>query len=438
MQKNHTLVEGSQPEALLIDKLSDGRYRECWDQIKTLKGRLPRVTANIAELHRAPFWKKLLSKNKLAIALLERDEIVEKLEAAQKRVKEIAQEIRGSAAYKQAVAPTEKKPSPLPTLATKIVAPVLPVPQKKIHFEGTKVEEQPRGFSITVRPARSTVDHLFETSVREDWPTPPPGARTSENIYLPVNDDQIELVTRLGARVGPKGGVFVAPGTSLDALEQWLPFYAKKHIEPLNVDSIPDSNWGGSLANLLLASSWQAIRQSYVDSTGNKCTICGYPSPGDKSIDCHEIWEYHRPKRGNVGIQRLINIVPVCDTCHLMFHLGLANIRGHLDATLARLSWVNRWNGSEVDEYYKYQGNKWHQRNEYSWMLDVSALKLKDALVLKGGKTGVTIDDGGNLHFQTFNGTAGSTRFLGAEFGHKKSPRPAHPVPSYSDFVKDV
>lgn len=438
MQKNHRVAEGSHSEAQLIDKLSNGQYRKYSDQIKDLKGRLERAVASIDGLNGASFWKKLLSKKKLAAASAQRDQIVVDLKAAEDRFKETAQAIRGSAEYKQAVMQALQKPVPPPAAVQKSIPSesVVARPRPQVNAAPPHRNRHP-AFSITVRPTGSSVEHLFEASSRRGWPTPPPGSRTSENIYLPLNSAQTELVTRLGARVGPKGGVLVEPGTPLDALDQWLPFYAKKHIEPLNVDSIPGTNWGGSLANLLTSSSWQTIRKSYVESTGDKCAICGYPSPANQSVDCHEIWEYHRPKKGNVGIQRLIGIVPVCGPCHEMFHLGKAGADGRLDEVLSRLAWANRWDMAKAEEYCNYQRDKWHQRNEYMWMLDISRLQSGEDLILKGGKTGVTVDADGDLHFKAFNGP-GSTRFLGARFGHKNAIWPAHPVPSYSDYVKDV
>jgi len=200
---------------------------------------------------------------------------------------------------------------------------------------------------------------------------------------------------------------------------------------------IPGSSWGGSLANLLLGSSWQAIRTKYVESTGDKCKICGYPSHDGKSVDCHEIWEYYVPKQGGrTGIQKLVDILPVCKSCHEMFHLGKANADGRLNKVLNRLSWANRWNTHQIKEYYNYLGHKWLQRNEYMWMLDLSNLKLQTPIFIKGGDTGVKIEDG-NLYFRTFIGE-GVTRFLGVEFGHKGSTLSRNPVPSYDRYIKDV
>jgi hypothetical protein len=265
----------------------------------------------------------------------------------------------------------------------------------------------------------------------------PPGSSVKNSVYIPVALSDQQTVIALGATQGPRGGVYIDSNANLTPFSSWLPFYAQKLIEPLNVDLIPASNWGGSLANLLTASSWEAIRADVLQTTNGVCKICGLTNRG-KSVDCHEIWEYHRPLDGRMGIQKLIRILPVCTPCHDMFHLGLAAQKNRLPQTLARLAWANRWSEEEILLYQHYVMAKWEQRNALRWILDLSALDASTKLVLRGGKTGVRVDEHLFLHYET-RFAKGFTQFVGVRFvdGEKNEHGPI-PAPDYSRFFKDV
>ena len=88
--------------------------------------------------------------------------------------------------------------------------------------------------------------------------------------------------------------------------------------------------WCGSLANVLTPTSWRRIKATYIEAAGGRCRICGEIAPkdpvrkvrGNKTIEAHEIWSYHDARDGGPGIQRLDDILALCGSCHMMFHLG--------------------------------------------------------------------------------------------------------------------
>jgi len=254
---------------------------------------------------------------------------------------------------------------------------------------------------------------------------------------LPVSASEEQQAISQGARKGPKGGIFIAADGDLAAFEPWLPFYAREFVEPLCVDLIPSTSWGGSLANLLTASSWDKLRQPALSRTNGVCVVCGLAGGNGKAVHCHEVWEYHLPLAGEIGAQKLVGILPVCKLCHEMFHLGRAAMEGRLDRALSRLAWANRWSAAEVDACHRYAGTKWRERSQRLWTLDLSMLGAEAKLSLKGGATGVRVDGEGNLRYESSQG-AGVTRLTGAPFTSGGVVYGPFGAPDYRKFRKDV
>lgn len=451
-------------DAAIVNKASKGRAKTLYTAAKRSEADMMDVTTVIHEWEAGGFLGKILGLPGYVKARLAVTKITDRHHQNFIAYNRLVAEVRQSAAYAERVAAdcadqerptppdasaTEAPPlaipdAPAPETGQSIVEPSPPAPiasgtdqsAEPVMSERREVHEPMTIFGLTVNPRGAPVESLFRPRRRRGEPVPPPDIRGSDRIYLPVAPREIEAVTSLGAVVGPKGGVFVPTGVDLEPLEEWLPFYARRVIEPLNVDLIPASNWGGSLANLLLNSCWENIRQGVVCQTGDKCIICGLDSRG-KSVDCHEIWEYYRPVSGDIGVQRLVDIIPVCRQCHEMFHLGLANQNGRLEDAFRRLAWANRWSFEDVLKYWDYTGEKWLRRNNFAWVLDLSLLS-SETLILKGGQTGVQIDEDGDLHYRSRLGE-GSTRFVGVSFGHaRQEPYPPRPPVDYAMFVKDV
>nr|WP_144020636.1 hypothetical protein [Burkholderia sp. AU33423] len=174
-------------------------------------------------------------------------------------------------------------------------------------------------------------------------------------------------------------GVFLLgeSGADLPAIDDFLPYSAKRSVRPFLADSIPETSWGSSLSNLLTWPCWNRLRQAAFVATGHRCLLCGAAG----RLDCHEIWRYYEPgddgqlHRGALcGIQRLVKLIPVCADCHETFHLGLAGIRGRLSIALERIAALYRLSDDERDSYLAMVKEDWYRRNEFSWAIDVSAV----------------------------------------------------------------
>jgi hypothetical protein len=159
-------------------------------------------------------------------------------------------------------------------------------------------------------------------------------------------------------------------------------------------DLIPDTSWGSSLANLLVASSWNALRTPLIQNNHEACEICGGRG---SSLDVHEIWEYFLPQDWQhelsslpddqmiFGVQKLTALWPVCRECHECFHLGLANVRGRIQIVLRRLAAINLWSADTVNRYVDVIHDRFDFHNKFLWALDLSLVAeiFSDALVVK-------------------------------------------------------
>lgn len=140
-------------------------------------------------------------------------------------------------------------------------------------------------------------------------------------------------------------------------------------------DLIPSSSWGSSLANLLTPKSWNELRQTVINRNQGVCEYCG--DHVGKSLEVHEDWRYEMPTEvaepGSeaFGRQTLAGFVGVCKACHACFHLGLANVKGHLAETLHRLTQINGWSDDQTDRYVSDVYERHEHLSTVNWYLDL-------------------------------------------------------------------
>lgn len=221
-----------------------------------------------------------------------------------------------------------------------------------------------------------------------------------------------------------QGAVFIRYGAAIDfaALHDFLPFVAQNAIVPRMGDLIPRTSWGSNLNNLLTRSCWNQFRKRTFSLTAYRCEICGSP----EKLECHEVWEYHDPlpdaQPDTCGVQRLVRLMALCDLCHETYHLGLANVKRRLHIAGERVRAYNRWKPSEIGEYMNLIMFRWQQRNQCSWVLDLSCVNGLPLIV--EGKWG--LQDDGFLRGRTRMGQS-QTLILGAAWEHAGVSHPALP-----------
>jgi hypothetical protein len=181
-------------------------------------------------------------------------------------------------------------------------------------------------------------------------------------------------------------------------------------------DLIPSSSWGASLANILMPKEWKTLRQAAIDRAKNCCETCGV-SGIKVTLEAHEMWSYEIIKEDpKIGVQKLNDIIALCKSCHLCFHLGFARLSGKEPQTLRRLKTLNNWTKQELDDYQKLVWQRWDIFSDYIWFLNVDGW-FKDAKVELNNK--VKVNEKNNL-LLTVNG-GGTTAIIGADYRLQKN-----------------
>lgn len=159
-----------------------------------------------------------------------------------------------------------------------------------------------------------------------------------------------------------------------ERLNHFLPRYARSSVVVDVVDLIPATSWFASLANMLVKSSWDSLRDPLI-AHNRGCEDCGAWS----NLEAHELWSYDYDR----GVQTLKAIVVLCRWCHETRHLGRARAVGRFPAVFKRLVGINRIRPDEESAFEREIFDKWTERSEYEWQLDLRGLPVGAELFLQ-------------------------------------------------------
>ena len=175
-----------------------------------------------------------------------------------------------------------------------------------------------------------------------------------------------------------ESGAWSIPAGDLKLRREWdefLPRAARWSIVPELVDLIPAGSWFASLANLLVGSSWKALKDPFLDGAG-ACEECG----DTRSLEGHESWRYDT----TTSLQSLDGIRCLCSRCHATQHLGRANVLGNFGGVFHRLCTINRIEKWEEELYREAIFSLFEERSRTEWSLDLSqAVQAVGSLSLK-------------------------------------------------------
>lgn len=139
----------------------------------------------------------------------------------------------------------------------------------------------------------------------------------------------------------------------------------------LTVELVPKTAWYKNLRSELPREKWNRLRKTAYENASYRCEICG--GKGDRwPVEAHEVWEYDDERR----IQKLAGIVALCPLCHIVKHIGLAQVNGEYDIALKHLAKVNKWDMDMAKDYINRQFDKWRSRSKHEWKLDINWLEL--------------------------------------------------------------
>lgn len=208
-----------------------------------------------------------------------------------------------------------------------------------------------------------------------------------ERIYLPIRRaSRAWALEQPGVKADPAtGDVYIEAGKgAASSLEPYLPVAYRPGQPGIEVNLIPQSSWGANLSKLLSWPSWSGLRQPVIQAWGGRCCVCGcnerLPDPnGGRSsrkpgVDCHEIWRYDETAQ----IQKLVDLVSVCEACHDCFHPARAGAHGRGAETTERLVGICGWKLNEAPEALKQIEEDYKRRSRMSWTLDLALVAGHD------------------------------------------------------------
>lgn len=141
----------------------------------------------------------------------------------------------------------------------------------------------------------------------------------------------------------------------------------------LTVELVPRGQWGANLRAQLTRAQWNRCKKYAKERSGGVCAVCGgvgsrYP------VECHEQWEYD--ESGPARVQRLVGLIALCPSCHLVKHYGRAQARGFRREALEQLMAVNAWTVEQAEAHVAEAGRVWFERSRHDWELDLTWLSV--------------------------------------------------------------
>jgi hypothetical protein len=138
----------------------------------------------------------------------------------------------------------------------------------------------------------------------------------------------------------------------------------------LTIELVPSTSWMNNVRKVLTTTQWNALRGAVCDAAYNICEICGGEGP-KHPVECHEIWQYNE----KTNVQKLTGMLSLCPDCHMVKHIGLAQVKGKYDEALKHFMKVNKLKKRQAEEYVDEAFKLWRERSKSEWTLDLTILK---------------------------------------------------------------
>jgi hypothetical protein len=138
----------------------------------------------------------------------------------------------------------------------------------------------------------------------------------------------------------------------------------------LTIELVPQSCWFSNVRAVVSQSQWDRLRIQVYKQANYICQICGGVGP-KHPVECHEIWHYDDKKL----IQTLEGMIALCPNCHMVKHIGLAEIQNKSEQALQHFMKVNGLKKKEAKQHINAAFTKWSERSAKLWKLDISLLE---------------------------------------------------------------
>lgn len=195
-------------------------------------------------------------------------------------------------------------------------------------------------------------------------------------VYLSVPYSEKEAAKGLGAKWDSSRKKWYAPKGEKQLVERWplndSPIQGLKGEDrsyggsQLFVDLVPRSCWFTNVRSCVHFSDWDRLRRFIYDRAGSKCECCGFRG----RLDAHERWDFDNTTK----VQKLMRIIALCQACHEVTHMGLAQVKGREEVATQHLIGVTGMNRVDAVRHIRDAFDRWRERNRYEWDLDLSII----------------------------------------------------------------
>lgn len=138
----------------------------------------------------------------------------------------------------------------------------------------------------------------------------------------------------------------------------------------LEIELVPKTCLFSNLRKVLTQSEWDKVRKyTYGLSKDHSCMTCGTKI---SRLNAHEIWEYDEENH----IQKLVGLIDLCDDCHLVKHIGFAQLNGKYFQAAEHFCRINNCDSNIFNNTMLNVKKTYDMRSQINdWKLDISYLK---------------------------------------------------------------
>jgi len=138
----------------------------------------------------------------------------------------------------------------------------------------------------------------------------------------------------------------------------------------LEIELIPEKCWFSNVRSAVSPKEWDKIRKQVYTDAYYVCQICGDIGP-KHPVEAHEIWSFDDKKL----TQTLTGMIALCPKCHLVKHMGFANVSGKRAVATNHFINVNKLKRTEAQSLIDAAFELWKKRSQFNYKLDISYLK---------------------------------------------------------------
>lgn len=138
----------------------------------------------------------------------------------------------------------------------------------------------------------------------------------------------------------------------------------------LSIELVPSTSWFNNVRAVVSKKQWDYLKSQVSSRAYNVCEICGGVGP-KHPVECHEIWSFNN----KTLVRKLEGMIALCPNCHMVKHIGFAEIQGKRVTAIRHLMSVNKLTITKAEAYVTEAFKVWAERSTKTWKLDISHLE---------------------------------------------------------------